>query len=89
MIMNEEVVIKPGDEYGDLVVVEEAGRNRHGARRWLCRCLRTVDGKPCGRTTLKTKDQLVNARTTRACNGCAASSMTAHRRRYYTNFYRY
>jgi hypothetical protein len=74
--------VRIGGVYGDLEVVEEATPYpKTGERRYLCRCLRIVEGKPCGQTTVKKRTQVLDSvHGVRSCRECAQRSLREHRR---------
>lgn len=55
-------LVKPGDRFGHLVVLEPAESDPHYGRRWLCQC-------DCGKTTTVLQANLRSGRTI-SC-GCA------------------
>ena len=59
-----------GKRYGRLVVIQEGCRNKHGGRRWKCRC-------NCGQLTIVFQDDLKRGHT-RSC-GCLNSELTRKR----------
>lgn len=55
-------MVKPGDKYNKLTVVELAGRNKWNHKMWRCRC-------DCGRETVVSSSSLSSGNT-KSC-GCA------------------
>ena len=59
-----------GETYGHLEVLAEAlPKPGSTERRWRCRCLNVVDGRPCGNETLKRTSQLTRP-VFKGCKRC-------------------
>jgi hypothetical protein len=64
-------VIQAGQRIGDWTVLESAPADRHGNRRWLCRCL-------CGVEKLVFQNGLLTGNTTQ-CSKCGSRASAARR----------
>lgn len=67
-----------GQRFSDLVVIEFVGNNRHGSRRWKCKC-------DCGNTIIKRSHDIVSGRTN-SCGCKTADHRALSSSRPYTAF---
>lgn len=74
-----------GHRFGRLVVIREAGRDKHGKVLWLCRCL-GKNGDDCGNEVTATTNNL-NGGHTKSC-GCYALDIRTKHGMYKCRLYR-
>lgn len=60
--------MRVGERFGQLTVIELAGKSKNGTNKWLCRC-------DCGEETVKFSTQLNAGKATR-CRSCFKKSVS-------------
>jgi hypothetical protein len=74
--------VEVGKTYGHQEVLEEVEKSKGHDRRWRCRCLNVVDGKTCGRITIKRTGELTKDTKFRACRECTDAYLRQTRQRW-------